>query len=388
MRSISGAVWKSAYDATVTQQAEYFNGQSAARYKVSLRFDAGSLRIEGDGVNQVWPYDKIRYASEDSGDLPLSFRSQSAENDAARLIVPDTATIDTLKLRCLDLEDRVRQNQSRKRGTVWAAVGIVSLGLIVWSSIHFLPRMVAPLIPLAWEEALGNGVVDDIAGIFGAFADGEIKRCNDPAGRLALDKMTGLLANQIKSPYRFDVTVLDVEMVNALAAPGGRIVIFSELLTEANSPDEVAGVLAHEMGHAISRHPTEAVARSMGISLVFNVLLGGLGSGATGAAGQALVSSAYSRDAEREADSTALNILSGAQVSAKGFADFFDRLAKMEGDSTNALSFISSHPPSDERANSARDAVTDNVQAALSESDWKSLKAICGDKPEKKDEKN
>jgi Zn-dependent protease with chaperone function len=387
-RLISAAAWKLAYNATVTQQAEYFDGQSAARYPVALRFDAGSLRIESDAVNQIWPYDHIRYASEDPADLPLSFRCQSAEIDAARLIVADQAIIDGLKTRCSDLHDRTRQSAARKRGTVWAAAGIVGLGLVIWSSIHFLPRLVAPLIPLAWEEALGDGVVSDIEGIFGAFSDGKAKRCDDPAGRLALDKMTGLLANQIKSPYRFQVVVLDVEMVNALAAPGGRIVIFSELLKEATTPDEVAGVLAHEMGHAIFRHPTESVARSMGISLVFNVLLGGLGSGATGAAGQALVSSAYSRDAEREADPIALDILSGAQISPKGFADFFDRLAKTEGDGAHVLNFISTHPPSDERAQTAKAAMSQNVRAALSDTDWKALKAICGEKPEKKKSRN
>lgn len=388
MRWISAVGWKWAYDAPVTQQAEYFDGQSAARCAVTLRFDASGLGITGDGVSRLWPYDDIRYASEDSSDLPLTFRCRSSDNDAARLMVADQMAIDSLRLRCTDLEDRARQSRQRKRGTLWAAMGIVSLGLVVWSSIHFLPRIVAPMIPLAWEESLGDGVVEDIAGIFGAFSDGEVKRCEDPAGRLALDKLTGLLANQITTPYGFKVIVLDVEMVNALAAPGGRLVIFRELLSEARSADEVAGVLAHEMGHAIFRHPTEAVARSMGISLVFNVLLGGLGSGASGAVGQALVSSAYSRDAERNADSTALDILSGAQISPKGFADFFDRLSEMEGKSANALSFISSHPPSGERARAARDAISTNVQPALSDSDWKSLQAICGKKAKKKKDKN
>lgn len=380
MPLMSVAGWKSAFDEPVTQSAEYFDGHSAARFDVALRFDVTGLQVTGDTVSRSWPYDEIRYASENPDDLPLAFRCQSSENDAARLIIADRTVIETLKLRCSDLEDRTRQRRQRIRGTGWAALGIVSLGLIVWSSIHFLPRIVAPLIPVAWEDALGEGVVDDIAGIFGTIAGKKVTQCDDPAGRLALDTLTGLLANQIKTPYQFKVVVLDIEMVNAMAAPGGHIVIFNGLLKAAESPDEVAGILAHEMGHAISRHPTEAVARSMGLSLVFNVLLGGMGGGATGAAGQALVNSAYSRDAERNADSIALDMLSGAQVSPKGFADFFDRVAAMEGDSANALSFISSHPPSAERAETAREDVPTNVRKALSDADWKSLQAICGNK--------
>jgi hypothetical protein len=371
------AGWKSAYEFPVNQRVEYYDGKSAARCEATLRFDAAGIQISGDTVNQIWPYAEIRYASEEPDDLPLTFRCQKSDADDARLIVDDQAVIDGLRMRCADLEDRVRRSRQRKRGTVLATVGIVSLGLIVWSSVHFLPRIVAPLIPVAWEESLGDGVVDDIAKIFGALTGGEIKRCETADGRLALDILTGQLVNQVKTPYRFEVTVLDVDMVNALAAPGGRIVIFKKLLTEAKSPDEVAGILAHEMGHVISRHPTQAVARSLGISLVFNVLLGGLGTGATGAAGQALVSSAYSRDAERESDMIALKILSGAQISPKGLADFFDRTAKNEGSTLRVLSFISSHPPSKERAQAARSANLSNVQPALTKRDWNALKTIC-----------
>ena len=345
----------------MNQRTEYFDGQTAARYEVGLRFDAAGIQISGDTIDQFWPYVDVRYASEDPGDLPLMFRCLSSEADAARLIVGEQATIDAMRVRCADLEDHARRSRRRKRGTLWATVGIVSLGLVVWTSIHFLPRIVAPLIPVAWEEALGDGVVDDIAGIFGAVTKGEVKRCETADGRLALDILVGQLVNRLETPYRFEVTVLNINMVNALAAPGGRIVIFKKLLTDAKSSDEVAGVLAHEMGHVISRHPTEAVARSMGISLVFNVLLGGLGGGATGAVGQALVSSAYSRDAERDSDLIALDILSGAQISPKGFADFFDRTAKEEGSGMNAMSFISSHPPSAERARAARNAIPATV---------------------------
>lgn len=368
----------------MNQQSEYFDGQSAARHAVTLQFDARSLHITGETISRRWSYDDIRYASEDPTDLPLRLRCQSAENDASRLVIADQAIIDGVRLRCTDLEDRVRRRQSRKRGAVWAAAGIVALGLIVWSSVHFLPRLIAPIIPVTWEEELGEGVVDDITDIFSTFTEGEIRRCETADGRLAMDKLTGLLVSQIESPYTFKVIVLDIEIVNALAAPGGHIVVFKKLLTEAISPDEVAGVLAHEMGHVISRHPTEAVARSMGISLVFNVLLGGMGSGATGALGQALVSSAYSRDAERDADRIALDILGGAQISPKDFAGFFDRISELEGDTANALSFISSHPPSDERAKAARRSISSNVRPALSETDWRALQAICGEKDDDK----
>ena len=362
----------------MTRQAEYFDGKTASRHDIALIFEDAGLQITGTAINEFWPYANIRYANEDPGDRPLKFRCESAQMSAARLIVGEEGTIETLQNRCVDLQDRIRRRRQRKRGTVWASLGIVSLVLVIWSFVHFMPGIVAPMIPIAWEESLGEDVVDDIAGIFGTITKREVKQCETADGRLALDILVGQLVNQVKTPFHFRVTVLDIDMVNALAAPGGRIVIFKKLLTEAKSPDEVAGVLAHEMGHVISRHPTEAVARNMGLSLVFNVLIGGLGSGITGAAGQALVNSAYSRDAERESDRFALNILKGAQISPKGIADFFQRMSKEEGSTTHALSFISSHPPSDERANAARNASTANTHPALSEANWNALKNICG----------
>lgn len=357
---------------------QYFDGKTAARHAVGLRFDTAGLRILGDGVDQLWPYGEIRYASLNRDDRPLVFRCQSSPIGASRLATTDEPTIDTLRARCPDLDDRAHHRRQRIRSTLWAATGIVSLGLVIWSSIHFLPRLVAPLVPVAWEEALGDGVVDDISGLFGTLTSREVRRCETADGRLALDILLGRLVSQVRTPYRFRVTVLNVNMVNALAAPGGHIVVFGKLLEEARSPDEVAGVVAHEMGHVISHHPTEAVARSLGVSLVFHVLIGGMGHGVTGAAGEALVNSAYSRDAERDADSIALDILGGAGISSKGMADFLERVARQEGSNAGAMSFVSSHPPSAERAAAARQAIAAGAHPALSPSAWNALKHICG----------
>jgi Zn-dependent protease with chaperone function len=378
MRLMLGGRWKSAYDKSVTHSAEYFDGQTAERHDVAIEFDTTGIRIRNDHVNEHWAYGEIRYASQDSDDVPLIFKRQQPKLDAARLAVDDLATIDDLRIRCPDLQDRIRRGQQRKRGALLVTAGVLSVGLILWSSVHFLPRLLAPLLPIAWEEAIGDGVVDDIAGIFGVMTKKGIKKCETADGRLALDILVGQLAHQVKTPYQFQVIVLDIDIVNALAAPGGRIVLFKKFLTEAKSPDEVAGVLAHEMGHVISRHPTTAVARSMGLSLVFNVLIGGLGSGPAGAAGQALVNSAYSRDAEREADTIALTMLNGAKISPNGIADFFARMSKKEGKNARVTSFISSHPPSKDRAKAARNTPAADVQPALSASQWKALKSICG----------
>src|SRR5690606_26348291 len=107
----------------------------------------------------------------------------------------------------------------------------------------------------------------------------------------------------------FTVSVADDPQVNAFAAPGGRIVLLEGLLREAESPDEIAGVLAHEIGHVTERHPTAAALRLLGIQALLTGIFGdgSLASAAAGAGGL-LVALSYSRDDERTADRLAAEL--------------------------------------------------------------------------------
>ena len=71
------------------------------------------------------------------------------------------------------------------------------------------------------------------------------------------------------------VALLDWRLVNALAVPGGQIVLTRGLVQTAGSPDEVAGVLAHELGHAIELHPETGIVRAMGLSAAAQLMFAG-----------------------------------------------------------------------------------------------------------------
>src|SRR5262249_58436306 len=91
--------------------------------------------------------------------------------------------------------------------------------------------------------------------------------------------------------------------VNAITLPGGRIYVFEGLLTKANSVDEVAGVLGHEIGHVAHRDGTKSVLEAAGLSLLFGMLLGDFtGGGAVVIAARTVLQTAYSRTAEAAAD--------------------------------------------------------------------------------------
>lgn len=358
--------------------ASYFDGKSAARRDATLRFETGGVRIVGPAPEPFWRYADIRYVAPGSNDLPVAFLSKGAGQGGARLLIADHEGAELLAARCPDLLGKAAGKARRTRTVALLSLGVVAVALIGVGAIHYLPRVIAPLIPVSWETALGDRVVDDIGSLFARLKAGSGRRCAAPSGRAALDRLVGRLVGDTKLPYRLNVMVMDIRVVNALATPGGNIVVFRELIKEARSPDEVAGVIAHEIGHVIARHPTQAVARNMGVSLIFDTLLGGFGGGIAGNLGQTMLSSAYSRDAEREADAIGGRLLRGAGISTAGLAAFFERLARKAGSMEQAFSYLSSHPPSAERALAARVGTGGRTTPSMSNADWGALRGICG----------
>lgn len=239
------------------------------------------------------------------------------------------------------------------------AAGVVAIGFAA-------PAWVARAVPMSWERRLGDAMVGD----FGA------RLCKAPAGQAALDRLVARVAPDSRD---LDVKVTAVPMVNAAALPGGRIVIFEKLLTEAKSADEVAGVLAHEVGHVRNRDVMTALARQAGIGFVLASLTGDVGN-----TFGTLLAARYSRTAESEADAFAIRSLATANVSPLPTARFFAELAKMEDKlPTGALGYLSSHPLSRERRTRfERAGATHRADTpALTAADWAALQRICADDP-------
>jgi predicted Zn-dependent protease len=199
--------------------------------------------------------------------------------------------------------------------------------------------------------------------------------CAAPAGKAALHK----LILRLKRPGTNDTFVVRVArmgMLNAFTVPGQRIIISKKLLDFADTPDELAGVLAHEMGHALELHPEASIVRTLGISALGALLFGQSSNMESLAA--IMLQLAYSRQAERQADDWALRLLRQAKISPRGFAAFFTKMKKKFRDTSGFLGAFSTHPATAERIKHIRNAGTWPATPALDEADWKALKAICG----------
>ncbi len=161
-------------------------------------------------------------------------------------------------------------------------------------------------------------------------------------------------------------------VINAAAAPGGQLLAFEELIAFSDTPEAFASIIAHEFVHALERHPTRGVTRSLGLTLIGEMLTGG---GMGGTAAEALTGLAYTRAAEREADAIARKMLLSAGIGTVGMASFFENLQKRFPETDGGSVLLGSHPRLSDRAAAA--AATRGTRPAMSAADWQAIQNAC-----------
>ena len=166
-------------------------------------------------------------------------------------------------------------------------------------------------------------------------------------------------------------------IVNAFALPGGKIYLFNGLLQKARTPDEIAGVLAHELGHVQHRDSLRKVIQTGGTSFLIGLLLGDItGGGAVILAARSIIDASYSREAERDADAFATTVMHKLGRSPRPMGEF---LVRVTGDKkSTATNFLDSHPMSEERLARMKQEYRPNTGPdILSAQEWSALKGIC-----------
>jgi len=239
--------------------------------------------------------------------------------------------------------ESVRRARQGRRTFLLVAVGsVLALVLALWLGFDALVRMAVARIPVEWEQAIGESARRE-------FLAGQTVVTEGPAVA-AVQEITKRLTDQIEeNPYRFKVTVVRSDIVNASALPGGYVVVFTGLLKKAESPEEVAGVLGHELNHVLLRHGLERIVKTLGLVAVVAILVGDQ-SGLIGLAkrlGIELVTLKFGREQETEADLSGLRLLHRAKISPAGMIRFFERLS--ESDKLQ-VEMLSTHPMSAARA--------------------------------------
>lgn len=143
--------------------------------------------------------------------------------------------------------------------------------------------------------------------------------------------------------------VVDNKEMNAFAAPGGVVVVYSGLLKGTDTPEEAAGVIAHEVAHAELRHGLQGMVKSLGLQAGAALLLGDWSGAVLSEITTSLLEMKFSREAETQADTEGLRRLVAAKINPEGMSRLMDKLAtQSQGSAPPAL--LSTHPASQDRA--------------------------------------
>jgi Zn-dependent protease with chaperone function len=339
-------------------EAWLYDGDSAVRHLVSVerRPDGLAIRFEDGDILALAPAQLCHIESRSGYEVYGRPAMEGWRLGIPAAEVPHLAAVLPPRQRYGRLIDRVGLGPA-------VAAGAAISAIVLLAALN-LPKLLAPHIPAAWEKSYGDALVGDFGG----------KYCNGAGGQAALDKLARRISPDAE---KLNIRVVNIDLVNAAALPGGNIVLFEELLSDAKGPDEVAGVLAHEISHVERRHVTQAMIRDLGLGLVVSAF-----GGTTGGSIDGLLSAGHSRGAEREADADAIAGLRRARISPMPTAGFFERMAKQEerlGRVATGLSYLATHPMSAERQKAFRDSALPGVAytPALSDDEWKALSRIC-----------
>ena len=351
-------------------KASYFNGITADRQEIDIFFAPTGLIFP---MGDMWLYDDLKLMSRDQSTGQLMYENKSKPGPGI-----------TLKFE-QGMEDPARDYLSRiskkltgdsswhfVRWQIVTSLAIVGLLFLFYLGYPFLNQAIVSVIPNSWAVKAGDIVVDSL------YQNYASNVCSSPSGDKALNKLLSNLEVE-GLPYPLRVEVVQNQMVNAFTTPGGRIVIFRGLIEQAESAEEIMGVLTHEVGHVYYQHPLQGLVNVLGFSIVGSFMGGD-------AASIAIVglSLSYSRELERQADDKALDILLEQNISASGLVDFFER--QQEKNKTQTVTefedLFSTHPMSEERINTFKNHIISNeknnvTRQILSVEEWGFLKNIC-----------
>ena len=357
--------------------AAFFDGDSPEPQEISLHIAAGMLQIGlDDGTTHRWPVEDVRILPDQAGALQKGVLLRRTGDPLARLWIRDPSL-----LAHLPNPRRSAPPKGRGRLAAWAVAAVGAVALQIFFLIPLLADNLAGFIPPEGERALGEATFGQIRTALDETGMNPLGICEAPEGVAAMERLLARLGGTEDFAQEVTVSVLDHEMVNAFALPGGFVVIFRGLIEAATGPDEVAAVLAHEIGHVASSDPTRHALRSAGSIGILGLLFGDFAGGAAVLfLTERLIAAQYSQAAETGADVFASAVLAQAGINPGALGDMFENLREKDGDSEGISAHFLSHPTLGARIAAARAAVDPDADytPSMSAEDWEALRSICG----------
>jgi Zn-dependent protease with chaperone function len=322
-------------------------GEAGGALSGQIAFTAKVLQFEHPDGGFELPLDRL--------DVGLSAGGDVIFHDAATgwQIESDDERIwnDYFLRRSPRLRARVRELRARREGgrslkyALCFLIAFVAVFFAGWLLAGAATGFIVGRIPLAWEEHLTDKVIAEHPKLF-------VIATND-AREAVVTQLVARIAAALppaERHYQFRAAILDHYLVNAFALPGGRIFVFKGLLDHVQKPEELAGVLAHEMAHVTQRHGLRKLITARGPYYALRLFISNKQAllSAISAGSQLLVGQQYSRGMEHDADTIGWHYLIAANIDPRGMADFF-RHQEAEDAADYIPQMLRSHPAASER---------------------------------------
>ncbi len=299
--------------------ASYFDGVTAKAQAVTLRFIGGDLMLTGDGIHR-----NIRMADVQWPERTRHGMRVAHFADGGSVQCADAAAWDAWRQHNGQRDSWVVKAQQSWRSVLVSVLLLVVLGAAVYTwGLPIAARALVAATPYSVDASLGQASLSAI--------DDSLMQ----PSKLSLDEQIRLRAafvNALSAQPAGSVPPWQLVFrksrigANAFALPGGTMVMTDEMVELVGGDDKViTAVLAHELGHVRHRHGLRMLVQTTVLAGVTSVLLGDFSSLLAGVPlllGQA----SYSRDAEKEADAEAVQILKAAGISPEVMVTLFEKL--------------------------------------------------------------
>ncbi len=329
----------------MTFDGKYFDGKSSAGYHAKVTIRNFSIYITFSDVitssTIEWMPEKIHpndFAENDKvvlkyGDFPFQYLEVNDNHFAKEL----KESFPNAKFH------KTAFNFIFSTGFIGLAVlAVVFVGLLAASYFYILPaaaERIAVTIPIEWEKQLGDAAYNKMV-------------VTENIDKVNSQRMTKFFKQlHYKTDYPVEITVVNENVVNAYALPGGSIVVYEGILRNMDNYKELTALLSHEFSHVELKHSTKNIFRSLSSYFLLSLLFGDA-SGVTAVVIQnadQLKQLGYSRSLEQEADENGLKLMKQRQVDPEGMTGLFKALKKEEGDAGSIPQFLSTHPLTTER---------------------------------------
>jgi len=363
----------------MNKTAKFYDGKSSISFSVQIDPDIHGIFVKGLGskISEYYQYSDLKIIELPVNSLPGVIASIA--NSDVRLLIEDPSLFSMI-------QSKIKMKSS-KFSSLWISGMLLAMTtficlILLYKLPYNYSHLIAEAIPQSWEDKFGE---------YGAkVLTTDYVTCTNDLGQKALEKLVRDLVNAGEVPVPVTIKVFDDDSTNnAFAMSGNQIFVFSGLIKNSDDYDELAGVLAHEIGHVLKRHPTERMIHGLGLSFLIKMISGGIGQlDSLLTTSSLFLTLHYSRAHETEADDVAIQILTKTGIGTKGFLTFFD---KLEAEQTEKLKkfhkaskklegFLSTHPLTEDRINHIKNQFVKQSfprKRILTKVEWAQIKAMC-----------